>query len=193
MLAEVHRVLRTLPESLGVLERGIVPRSRQLVAVYGGSAFSTATQNASERPVVNAVAHWLEPRLEHIEALPRQLIHGDWTPANVKLFTPGWGVLDWEFARVDPVVMDVAHSCSTILMWSGLTRPARHIESLLGRYAVHSGHELSLESAQTAMALYWLHNYDHWRARQALAGGFERVVERQPERLLAVGKFVGAL
>jgi hypothetical protein len=64
---------------------------------------------------------------------------------------------------------------------------------LIERYSVHSGHEVSIDTARTAMALYWLQNYDHWRQRQQRVGGLEDVLLRQPERLLAVGRFVGAL
>ncbi|HET7523626.1 MAG TPA: hypothetical protein VFJ79_05715, partial [Acidimicrobiales bacterium] len=79
------------------------------------------------------------------------------------------------------------------LIWSGLNRTARRIEELVQRYSVHSGQVVSLESVQVAMVLYWLHNYHHWRERHEQVGRYGDKVARQPERLLAVGNFVGAL
>jgi Ser/Thr protein kinase RdoA (MazF antagonist) len=193
MLAELHAVLEAVPTSLAVCEQGAVERSRELVHSYGTSSFRPATEHADERRAVGAIAEWLAPRLDELAALPRQLTHGDWIPPNIKLTAHGWAVLDWEFARPDPVVMDLGQSCSTILMWSGLSSPATHIENLVERYCGHSGREVSIENVRSAMALYWLQNYDHWRERQATVGGFADVLARQPERLLAVGGFVGAL
>jgi hypothetical protein len=75
--------------------------------------------------------------------------------------------LDWEFARIDPVVMDLAQPCCTLLI-----------------YLVHSGQVVSLAS---------VHNYDYSRERQERVRRYEHVLGRQPERLRSVGIFVGAL
>jgi Ser/Thr protein kinase RdoA (MazF antagonist) len=158
LLAEVHAVLRAMPQSLSVCERGTVERGRELVERYTAPSFAPATQDAREGVVVRAVAVWLAPRLGELEAQPQQLTHGDWIPRNLKVSAEGWGVLDWEFARSDPVVMDVAQSCCTLLIWSGLDRIAERIEDLVQRYLVHSGQIVSLRSVQAAMVLYWLHN-----------------------------------
>lgn len=101
-------------------------------------------------------------------------------------------MLDWEFSRVDPTVMDLAQSCITILLWSGLEHPAEHISKLVETYSAHSGREVAMDSVRTAMAAYWLQNYAHWRARHETVGGFEDVLADQPGRLLAIAEFVGA-
>jgi aminoglycoside phosphotransferase (APT) family kinase protein len=193
MLAEVHAVLRSLPQSLSVCERGTVERGREVVEVYTAPSFVPATQDARECFVVRAVAEWLAPRLGELEEQPRQLTHGDWIPRNLKVSPEGWGVLDWEYARSDPVVMDLAQSCCTLLIWSGLDRMAERIEDLVRHYSVQSGQGVSLGSVRAAMVLYWLHNYDYWRERQERTGRYEHVLARQPERLRSVGLFVGAL
>lgn len=192
MLAELHDVLESLPHSLEVRESGAVERAQAFVAAYGMSSFCPATEDPREALAVNAIVDWLAPRIGELASLPRQLTHGDWTPPNVLTTAQGWGVLDWEFSRVDPAVMDLAQSCSTILMWSGLNGPAEHIAKLVETYRAHSGREVSIESVQTAMAAYWLQNYDYWRARQEMVGGFEDVLARQPGRLHAIAEFVGA-
>jgi Ser/Thr protein kinase RdoA (MazF antagonist) len=193
MLAELHAVLEGVPEALKVCERGTVEQARELAEDYHGGSFAAATEHPSERDIVRAIAGWVGPRLDELEALPRHLTHGDWTPRNLKVSPKGWGLLDWEFARIDPVVMDLQQSCCTLLMWSGLSRPDERIERLVEDYSKQRRQAVSLASVRTAMALYWLRNYDHWRARQAVTGRFEQVLARQPERLRVVGEFVGAL
>jgi Ser/Thr protein kinase RdoA (MazF antagonist) len=193
MLAEVHAVLQSVPHSLKVREFGAVERAREFMAAYGKASFQPATQDARELLAVSAMVEWLAPRMGELVSLPRQLIHGDWTPPNIKILAPGWGVLDWEFSRIDPAVMDLAQSCITILIWSGLDGPAEHISKLVETYNAHSGREVSMDSVQTAMAAYWLQNYGHWRSRQETVGGFEDVVADQPGRLLAIAEFVTSL
>jgi Ser/Thr protein kinase RdoA (MazF antagonist) len=193
MLAEVHKALGSLPQSLVVCERGIVEKGRDLVHTYCTSSFSCVTQDPRERFLVQTLCEWLGLRLSILEAEPRQLTHGDWIPRNLKVSADGWAVLDWEFCRLDPVVMDLAQSCCTLLMWSGLNRVADRIDELVHRYAELTGHEVSMESVPTAMVLYWLNNYDHWRGRQARIGRYGHVLAIQPERLHQVGTFVGAL
>jgi len=193
MLAEVHRVLRSMPYSLAVCERGIVEKGRDLLQTYRTSSFSCVTQDPRERLLVQTLCEWLELRLSVLEAEPRQLTHGDWIPGNLKVSADGWAVLDWEFCRLDPVVMDLAQSCCTLLMWSGLNRVADRIDELVHRYSELTGHQVLMESVPAAMVLFWLNNYNHWHGRQARIGRYGHVLELLPERLRQVGTFVGAL
>jgi Ser/Thr protein kinase RdoA (MazF antagonist) len=192
MLAEVHAVLEALPHSLKVRDAGAVERAQAFMAAHEASSFRPATGDAREALAIGAIVDWLRPRIGELASLPRQLIHGDWTPPNLKTTPQGWGVLDWEFARVDPVELDLAQSCSTILMWSGLNGPAEHISKLVAAYRAHSGRDVSMESVRTAMAVYWLQNYSHWRRRKETVAGFEDVLSHQPGRLLTIAELVGA-
>jgi Ser/Thr protein kinase RdoA (MazF antagonist) len=193
MLAELHAVLESSSPARRVREEGIVERAAGLLALYGTRSFAPVTGDPLETFAVRTTADWLATRVHELAAQPRQLTHGDWIPTNVKIGATGWGVLDWEFCRVDPVVMDLAQSCCTLLIWSGLDRVEDRIDELVRRYSVDSGKTLSPESVRAAMMLYWLHNYHHWRERHEAVGRYENVLARQPGRLLAVGKFVGAL
>lgn len=193
MLAELHAVLESVPHTLKVREFGAVERTQTFMAAYGSSAFHPATKDEREVRAVSAVVDWLGPRIGGLASLPRQLIHGDWTPPNIKVLPEVWGMLDWEFARIDPAVMDLAQSCLTILLWSGLDGPAEHISKLVETYSAHSGRGVAIDIVRTAMAAYWLQNYVYWRVRQETVGGFEDVLVDQPGRLLAIAEFVGAL
>lgn len=191
-LAELHAVLDALPHSLAVRERGAVERTQALMDAHGQSSFHPVTDDPREQLALETAVRWLGPRIEQLASAPRQLTHGDWIPPNIKLRADGWGVLDWEFSRVDPVEIDLAQSCSTILLWSGLPDPAAHISSLVATYRTHSGREVSIENVRTAMAAYWLQNYSHWRERYETDDEFRSVLAHQPELLLAVAQFLGA-
>jgi len=192
-LAELHARLEFVPRSLAVRESGAVERARAFIFAYEASSFLPATNDPREERAVRALVAWLAPRVGALASLPTQLTHGDWIPPNIKVGSRGWGVLDWEFSRVDPVEMDVAQSCSTILMWSGLGNPAEHIAAFVEMYGAHSGRVVSVATVRTAMVVYWLQNYLHWRCRQDAAAGFEDVLVRQPGRLLTIAEFVGAV
>jgi Ser/Thr protein kinase RdoA (MazF antagonist) len=192
LLAEVHAVLESVPHTLAVRESGAVGRARAFLDAYEGSFFHPATEDRREVQSLEAIIHWLAPRIGALESLPVQLTHGDWTPPNIKVTQRSWRVLDWEFSRIDPVEVDLAQSCNTILMWSGLSNPTAHISKLVEAYSAHAGRRVSVANAHAAMAAYWLQNYLHWRARQEAVGGFEDVLARQPGRLHAIAEFVGA-
>lgn len=89
MLAELHAVLESVPHSLKVREFGAVERALAFTAAYGKSSFHPATEDAREELAVSAIVDWLVPRIEGLASLPRQLIHGDWTPPNIKVFPQG--------------------------------------------------------------------------------------------------------
>lgn len=192
LLAELHAALALLPETLKVCDTGAVERAEALIRAYGTPSFRFATGDARERRAVGAIVDWLRPRIGALASLPRQLTHGDWIPRNLKLGSGRWGVLDWEFAGVDPVVMDLGQTCSTILMWSGSSEPVPLMASVIESYRACSGRDVSMEAVRVAMATYWLQNYGYWRDRQVMRGDSAEVLSRQPERLLAVGEFVGA-
>jgi Ser/Thr protein kinase RdoA (MazF antagonist) len=112
--------------------QGINTKTRQSIEQLNLTTFVPFTGYAKEEEVLIQAAEWLLPRLAHFEGLPKQLVHGDWTPQNVlfgfrdhkALLT---GVLDFEETGIDPVHVDIANVCSTLLMWSGLAGPEQHI------------------------------------------------------------------
>jgi Ser/Thr protein kinase RdoA (MazF antagonist) len=193
MLVQLHAVLGSMSTAHRVRERGIAERAPELVGRYAMASFAPATQDAREGFAVRSAAQWLAPRLQELAGQPRQLTHGDWIPPNLRVTVARWGVLDWEACRVDPVVMDLAQSCCTLLIWSGLDAVAERIEELVQRYCEHAKRVISSECVRVAMLLYWLHNYHHWRERHEAVGRYADHLSRQPGRLLAVGKFVGAV
>jgi hypothetical protein len=78
----------------------------------------------------------------------------------------------------DPVHVDVANTCSTLLMWSGLGNVDERIGSVLSRYEGLSGHRLERDHVFTAMLAHWLCHYWSWRDRLKNGGFGQEVKER---------------
>lgn len=139
-------------------------------------------------------AAWLARRWEAWAALPRQLVHGDWSYPNLRLDPASGrltGVLDWEAARVDPVALDLAQIASSLLMWTERADKTAPIAALPDAYAAAGGEAVSLAAVHVAMVAYWLRNY--WRSRDDVEAGATRygaVLGRQPGRMDAVLAYV---
>lgn len=143
-------------------------------------------------PVLRPALDWLAAHIDSLEPLPRQPVHGDWTPSNLLLSDAGSarlvGVLDWEHASVDPVVFDLAQVASTLLMWSGRSDAREYIDQLPVWYG---DGQITGEVLRTAMVTFWVHNYrrvSEWMKRSPERYG--PVFERQPSRLATVLDFV---
>jgi Ser/Thr protein kinase RdoA (MazF antagonist) len=158
--------------------------------------FVPFTKYAEERDLLVRAGDWLLPRLREFESLPRQLIHGDWTPRNVLFSSTGDGVrlsavLDFEAMAFDPVHVDVASTCSTLLMWSGLDCIDERIGRVLSIYEELSGHRLERRHVFTAMLAHWLCHYWSWRDRLKNGGLGQEVRERLCLRILSALDYVG--
>ena len=195
-LAQFHRALRLFSEHQpGGVAQGIGSKTRQYIERLHREAFVPFTTDEREGEVLACASEWLLPRLVRFERLPGQLIHGDWTPQNV-LF--GFqdarliAVLDFEEIRMDPVHVDVANICSTLLMWSGLNRPEQRMREVLTDYERFSSSCLELEDVHTAMLAHWFCHYWNWRDRIESGGFGKDVMERLCLRLTSVLKYLNA-
>lgn len=170
-LARFHSIVRAFPksESLDVPD-GICVRTRQTIDRLTAEAFVAFTSDPREKHILPNAAAWLLPRLDSLERLPRQIVHGDWTPRNV-LFQRHdremhlTGVLDFEAMAWDPACVDVANTCSTLLMWSGLDRLEERIEGVLKTYEHSAGVDFDRKDIHTAMLAHWFCHYWNWRDR----------------------------
>jgi Ser/Thr protein kinase RdoA (MazF antagonist) len=191
-LARFHRIVRAFPksESLHVPD-GICVRTRQTIDRLTSDAFVAFTSDPREEHILQSAAAWLLPRLDSLERLPRQIVHGDWTPRNV-LFQRDdremhlTGVLDFEEMAWDPVCVDVANTCSTLLMWSGLDRLEERIEDVVKTYEHSAGVEFEREDVHTAMLAHWFCHYWNWRDRLQSGEFGHEVKDRLCSRISSV-------
>jgi hypothetical protein len=90
----------------------------------------------------------------------------------------------------DPVHMDLANTCSTLLMWSGLDRIDERIANVLDTYERFTGVHLEQEDIRTAMLAHWLCHYWNWRDRLQHGEFGREVLERLCLRISAVLSYV---
>jgi Ser/Thr protein kinase RdoA (MazF antagonist) len=174
---------------------GICVKTRQNIARLAEENFVAFTSDSREKELLQQSGAWLIARLDRFERLPRQIVHGDWTPRNV-LFDRAnppkrlSAVLDFEAAAWDPVCVDVANTCSTLLMWSGLDRLDERIGEVLDTYTRWAGVHLEPFDIHTAMLAHWLCHYWHWRDRLQSAEFGREVKERLCLRISSVLSYV---
>lgn len=197
-LAQFHGALRLFSEHQpGNVAQGIGAKTREQIERLRRGAFVPFTGYVKEGEVLASAAEWLLPRLACFERLPRQLIHGDWTPQNVLFECREQdarliAVLDFEEIRMDPVHVDVANICSTVLMWSGLNRKEQRIREVLRDYERFSANRLEPEDVHTAMLAHWFCHYWNWRDRIESGGFGKDVQERLCTRIVSVLEYLNA-
>ena len=195
-LARFHHALRAFSERQPThAPDGICVRARQNIERLCPETFDAFTSYPREKEVLQRASAWLLPRLDRFELLPRQIVHGDWTPRNV-LFDRGdqpirvTAVLDFEAMSWDPVHVDLANTCSTLLMWSGLDRLEERIASVLDTYERSAGVHIEREDIHTAMLAHWLCHYWGWRDRLQYGEFGREVKERLCLRISSVLSYV---
>jgi Ser/Thr protein kinase RdoA (MazF antagonist) len=173
-------------------------KTRQNIERFGSSPFVPFTQDPREEELLREAGAWLLPRLGQFERLPRQIIHGDWTPQNVLFESSDRGtrltaVLDFEAMSNDPIHVDLANSCSTMLMWSGLDRNGPRIADIQKSYESFAGLQLEREPIYTAMLAHWVCHYWNWRDRLKFGEFGQEVKDRLCLRIASVLQYVCGL
>jgi Ser/Thr protein kinase RdoA (MazF antagonist) len=187
-LRRLHEILRLLPDDSAVA-MPVTDQSRGFVAHVLGSDWETITDDPSERHDVVQMARWLAARLDGLDQVPCQLIHGDWATPNL-LMSPDdppriIAVLDWQFAMIGPIIADLAQAASTVLMWSSFRDKSLVIREVLDVY----GDDAQTRLLGVAMGAFWFWNY--WRGREELQREprARSALNRQPARLRTVLAF----
>ena len=138
------------------------------------------------------MAKWLEPRLDGLDQVPHQVVHGDWATPNLLMSADDSprivAVLDWQFAMIGPTIADLAQAASTVLMWSSLPDKSLVIREILDVY----GEDAERQWLEFAMGAFWFWNY--WRGREELQQEprARAAFNRQPARLRTVLAFAQA-
>jgi Ser/Thr protein kinase RdoA (MazF antagonist) len=195
-LARFHRELYLFDESRPTRSPdGTGIRTRERIEELNLGSFVPFTLDPREAELLERASDWLLPRLPRFESLDRQIIHGDWTPRNVFFNSRDRAshlsaVLDFEAIATDPVHVDVANICSTLLMWSGLDRPGERMRDVLNAYENFSGRTFEREDIHIAMLSHWLCHYWNWRERLQNGSVGQQVKDRLCLRIASVLEFV---
>ena len=195
-LTRFHQALRLFSQqSSGTIPMGVCLKARQFVQRFQTMSWRPFTGDQDEKELLERASRWLLPRLDHFESLPRQLTHGDWTPPNV-LFgsvTPVGclaAVLDLGSTAIDPIHVDLSHTCSTLLMWSGLDRVGARIQEVVACYERLTRTPVELTDIHTAMLAHWFCHYWDWRDRLETSAQSHEVTKRLSLRIRLVLQFL---
>lgn len=175
-LALLHENLRAVPRELAVSAdtcEGLFRAGEVLVRDdrLGFSPDDLATARAAADLVVD--------RLEEIRRPGMQITHGD--PSNPNLFVGGsplrlTGAIDWDYARYDLLLSDIATVGQTILFRSGSAQPRAYLERVLAAYAEAGGLALSIQDALVGVIMVLFEAIAHHGNRYLLGqGGYDRV------------------
>jgi Ser/Thr protein kinase RdoA (MazF antagonist) len=119
-------------------------------------------------------------QLERLRTAPSQLVHGDFSHPNLRVRDGAMtGVLDFEFASVEPVALDLATLALTLLVRTRPAEPGPLIDAILAAYLGAGGAGVDRALLRGAVVLrkvdsYWHHLDTH---------GHEALAARQLEQL----------
>lgn len=111
-----------------------------------------------------------------------QITHGD--PSNPNLFVTDSplrliGAIDWDYARFDLVISDVATMAQTILFRSGTGRPRQFLEAALAAYSAAGGTLLGFNEVLVGVLMVLFEAIAHHGNRYIQGqGGYEHVSGR---------------
>lgn len=144
LLATVHRGLHALDPRCAVMSASLLRRAR-----------ATVQDDARVLPpAAHTAAAWLRGRIATLEALPPQIIHGDFCLPNVLVDTgepARFGILDWERSSFDSPIFDLAQIAFGMVAFSR-SSPHRAQLGLLTRWYAADGGQVFSEG-QLAAAL----------------------------------------
>jgi len=195
-LARFHQaLLRFSPRSSGAIPMGICLKTRELIQRFQTMSWGPFTGDPDERELLERTCSWLHHRLDHFESLPRQLTHGDWTPRNVLFDSVApmgrlSAVLDFESTGIDPIHVDISHTCSTLLMWSGLDLVGTRIRDVVSYYEHLTRTQIEFTDILTAMLAHWFCHYWGWRDRLETSVQYHEVTKRLCLRIRLVLQFI---
>lgn len=195
-LSRFHEALRRFShQDSGAIPAGVCIKTRQLIQRFQSTRWSPFTSDEDEQELLERASQRLLPRLDRFESLPRQVIHGDWTPRNVLFDSIApvgnlTGVLDFESTAFDPIHVDLSHTCSTLLMWSGLDNTGTRIPEAVACYERLTGTPVELNDLHTAMLAHWFCHYWNWRDRLESGAKDHEVTKRLCLRLRLVLRFL---
>lgn len=175
-LAVMHRRLRGVPSEYAVSPdtcEGLFRAGEKLVTDdrLGFAPDDLAVARAGATAVVE--------RLDEIRRPGMQITHGD--PSNPNLFVAGpmpllVGAIDWDYARYDLLISDVATMGQTILFRATSENPYKYLQQILGAYVEAGGITLTIDEVLIGMIMVLFEAVAHHGNRYILGqGDYDRV------------------
>ena len=174
-LADLHSSLREARTSLAVSETSVIPFVRKRL---------TTDLNGFPIDLCETGSRTLS-RMQVLEQMRRQLVHGDFTHPNIIMVDAGRviGFIDFEFCTVDPPILDLAAVALTALLRSELAEWRSIVEGVLDAYLRSSSETFTLEDLHVAMHVRKLDSCFYHRDEALGRHSSNSVFERQEDQL----------
>ncbi|OLT25779.1 hypothetical protein BJF83_22615 [Nocardiopsis sp. CNR-923] len=190
-LASLHRLLRDLPGDLAVSGENSVKLFDEGAALVADPRLEYTTE---QRDILARAEVLIRARLDRLTRHPMQLVHGDPSNPNLRLGEAHppvlTGLLDWDHARVDLVLADVATVAQTVILRSGSSAPLEMLGNVLAAYGDAGGVPFTVDDALTGLLMAKFESVAHHGGRYLRGEGPHDIVMSQPEKIRTVLRLV---
>jgi macrolide phosphotransferase len=190
-LARLHTALRDLPGDLAVSSDTCEGLFRAGAEIVNDDRLGfTPDDLAVARTGVAVVSE----RLDALRKPGTQLTHGD--PSNPNLFvsdgqTRLTGAIDWDYARNDLVLSDLATVAQTVLFRSGTGPPRRDVQAMVDAYITAGGIHLSTDEILLGVIMVLFEAIAHHGARYIRGEGDHDRVSGRVDNIRTVLALLG--
>jgi macrolide phosphotransferase len=185
-LAVLHRCLR---ETHGLRPVSPIDMAQDFELGVQGSDARRALFTSEQRVALADGIDFVRSRLDMLRSLPRQLVHGDVSHPNLLVDERLSGVLDWEWAKIDSVITDLATVGLTRLIRGGGS--VSNLDALLDIYARAGGEQFDRDTLVAAMVAAKFGSIWHHGNRYLRGLGSRDLLVSQADKMGRVLQMVG--
>lgn len=185
-MATLHRVLRPLPATLAVSDKNLVTLFEEGAHLGGDKRLGYGQE---QREILIRAEACVRARLDIVTGPSMQLVHGDPSNPNLRMdesVPKLTGLIDWDHARVDLVLADLATVAQTVVFRSGIARPLVLLEQILAAYRTAGGHDVTVNDTLTALLMTKFESVAHHGGRYLRGEVPRSIVAGQPDKIRAV-------
>jgi Ser/Thr protein kinase RdoA (MazF antagonist) len=182
-LARLHTALRDVPSTLAVSADNLVSLFETGGRLAADPRFDFSPDDRKTADEATAVVC---DRLEALQRAGTQLIHGD--PSNPNLRVKDnpvhlTGALDWDYARVDLALADVATVAQTVVFRSGTAAPLEALNAMVAAYRAAGGVPLTLDDVLVGLVMVKFESIAHHGARYLRGETDQAMVSGQVDKI----------
>jgi Ser/Thr protein kinase RdoA (MazF antagonist) len=178
-LARIHDALRQLPAEDAVSTDTLLGLFRAGAELVSDPRLAFSP---SELETARVAADLVQVKMKQLYSYGMQITHGD--PSNPNLFVDGSpsqlvGAIDWDYARYDLVLSDLATVAQTLLFRSKTQRPREYVAEVTAAYVDAGGADLSTDEVLVGVLMVLF---------EAVAHHGRRFLEGQADHTLISGR-----
>lgn len=192
-LARLHQLLRSMPPELAVSKDNSVSLFEAAIRLIAERRLGFT---AADEKTINEAATLVREQLPQLLAPGMQLIHGDPSNPNLRVRDNPihlTGALDWDHARVDLALADVATVAQTVVFRSGTATPLKALDTMLSVYLTNGGVPMTLNDVIVGLVLAKFESIAHHGMRFLHREVDHGIVSSQVDKIRAALSLHGAL